>query len=685
VATGLRGPIGIAFDRAGRALVAEEDSGQIVHVDPRGRRTVVASGLDRPRWIAVGDDDTVYVSARRATHEPGEDDTARSGVILALRLAERPALFLHGLCDPEGLAIHNGVLHVATRGRAPGHEDPILRVALGGGGDTSELADSAIRKPVGIAIDAGGIVFVTAARLTLSDDHVPGVVAKLEPNTAAEMFAGGADDAQGLAFDRDGHLYLVERKAGRVVRFLAPSPPSVDPVPEWTHSTSLALSGRAEVEARVEVVSGEITSHVLAGDDGRFAVPIVLTPNALNRLDVRAVGHDGAGLTSSRVALTMVHDGAAPALTLESPPPGATVRDVVSIRATATDPGSALEAIDVLVDGHVIPSATAPPLPAVEATVAAAWNSAAAGNGVHTLTARAVDRAGNVTTVTRSVTVDNTPPAGADIRVTIVEPPAGALVPVGPLVVRGTLDTSADDLGVTVNGVVGWLAGTAFTALVDMDPAASAIVASATTADGRIGSASIPITIAETVPVTLGASPWSGVAPLTVRFSLSRDPHTVRVELDARGDGALDFEGEALDDVAVVYTAPGIYVARVTLIDATGARTTTSAVVRVFDQGTLDGLLRAKWSAMRDALRRGDIAAGVSHIVARRRADYDAAFRLLTTSLPAIDSILTDLTPVHVRNAAAVYEMRRTDDGLLKSFQVRFAIDGDGVWRLEAF
>ena len=83
--------------------------------------------------------------------------------------------------------------------------------------------------------------------------------------------------------------------------------------------------------------------------------------------------------------------------------------------------------------------------------------------------------------------------------------------------------------------------------------------------------------------------------------------------------------------------------------------------------------------------RGGDIAAGVSHIVQRRRADYDAAFRLLSASLPAIDSILTDLVPVKVRNASAIYEMRRTDDGLLKSFEIRFAIDGDGIWRLEAF
>ena len=68
-----------------------------------------------------------------------------------------------------------------------------------------------------------------------------------------------------------------------------------------------------------------------------------------------------------------------------------------------------------------------------------------------------------------------------------------------------------------------------------------------------------------------------------------------------------------------------------------------------------------------------------------RRADYEAAFRLLSGSMPAIDSILTDLVPLTIRNASAIYEMRRTDDGLLKSFEIRFAIDGDGILRLDAF
>jgi len=770
VASGLRGPIGIALDETGRVLVVEENAGRVVHVGPHGTLGVVASGLEKPRWLAVGDDGTIYVSAQRAAREHGDDHGRPSGVVLALRAAARPALLLHGLRDPEGLAIHDGVLHVATRGRRPGDHDPIVRVPLEGNGPRlGEHPDTTLKKPVGLAVDAGGALFATAHRLTVTDEHVTGVIARLERDATADLFASGAEEPQGVAFDRDGNLYLAEGKAGRVVRFVAPRPPALTAPPAWTNAPRVTLAGHAEANARVEAVAGEAIVHAFAGDSGAFTETLPLAPNAVNHVAVRAIGHDGAGLASSPVVLTIVQDSSPPALALDSPPTGAIVRDTVAVRAGAADAGSTLAWVELLVAGQPLTTSVSPALPAPLATASAVWNSIAGPDGIYTLTARAADRAGNVTSVTRTLTVDNTPPvteiagpettagglrfalagsdnltpagelefswrvdggawsafsrtaaviladlapgphrieatardragnegaapavlafavAGGSLTVTILEPSAGATIAAGTVLVRGTVDQGGPDVGVTVNGLAGWLEGTTFTALADVDPASTSIVASAVAADGRTGRAAIPITVTDAPSIGLLASPWSGVAPLTVHFSLSRDPNTLSVELDADGDGVIDFAGETLDAQPVIYPRPGIYVARAVVKATGGAATTVTAVVRVFDPAALDGQLRAHWSAMRDALRRGDIAAGVGHIVQRRRADYDAAFRLLSASLPAIDTILTDITPLEVRNASAIYEMRRTDDGLLKSFEIRFAIDGDGIWRVEAF
>jgi len=760
VASDLAGPIGIAIADGGRVLVAEHDAGRIVDVAAAATGRVVADGLQQPRWLAVADDGALYVSAQRTPPE-GADATLPPGVVLALREGRPPALLAHGLHDPEGVAVRDGVVHVATR-------PAILQIPVTADGAARLHADT-LRKPVGLAIDADGTVFVTAHRLSITEEHINGVISRLDEAGTADLFASGADDPQGAAFDRDGNLYFADGKTGMVVRFLAPRPPTVVPPPEWTNAASVTLVGVAEAEARVDAMIGDTTAQVYAGSSGAFTLTLPLLAERVNRAALRAVGLDGAGLASTATVVTLVQDSRPPAIALESPPSGALVRGPVAIQASFADAGSQLGRIELVAAGQTLSAALASALPAALATATAEWSSAAAVDGTHTLMARAVDRAGNAASVTRSITVDNTPPvteiagpeptaeglrftfAGQDnltadgelqfawrldgaawspfsgakattltglapgphaieakardragnedpvparlafavgggrVSVRILEPAAGATLTAGTVLVRGSVDGAGDDVGVIVNGLPGWLEGSAFTALAEVDPDTTTIVASVVASDGRTGRAAIPITVAGASAVTLSAMPWSGVAPLVVRFSLAAGPTVASVELDADGDGVADVVGRTLDEQVVSYPRPGVYVARAIITDITGSVTTASAVVRVFDAAALDAHLRAKWTAMRDALRRGDITAGVSHIVQRRQADYETAFRLLSPSLPAIDSILTDLVPVKVRNASAIYEMRRLDDGIPTSFEIRFAIDGDGVWRLEAF
>jgi len=120
-------------------------------------------------------------------------------------------------------------------------------------------------------------------------------------------------------------------------------------------------------------------------------------------------------------------------------------------------------------------------------------------------------------------------------------------------------------------------------------------------------------------------------------------------------------------------------------VDTQGGRTTARALVQVLDGAALDTLLRAKWQTMKGALRAGDIARAVTQIVLRAQDGYAAAFQTIAAQLPAIDSILTDITLAEVRNRAAIYRMLRLDSGVMKSFEVRFVIDGDGVWRIQGF
>jgi hypothetical protein len=301
--------------------------------------------------------------------------------------------------------------------------------------------------------------------------------------------------------------------------------------------------------------------------------------------------------------------------------------------------------------------------------------------GPHRFEVRARDQAGNddPTPAIRDFTVGG-------LRLTITAPASGATVGAGLVAVRGIVEGAAGEIGVVVNDVVAATGDGTFVALVPVAPGPTTLTATAEARGGGAASAAVSVVAVPTPPGgTVRASPMSGIAPLTVAFTVSGAADGARVDLDADGNGTVDLSGERVDGQTFTFTTPGIYVATAVVTDVAGVQTATQAVIQVFDRVALDAALQAKWAGMKAALRGGDIAGALDFIVERRRQDYGSAFGALARRLGGVDAILTDITLVRTRNAAAVYEMVRVDAGVVKSFQVRFALGGDGVWRLDSF
>jgi len=72
-------------------------------------------------------------------------------------------------------------------------------------------------------------------------------------------------------------------------------------------------------------------------------------------------------------------------------------------------------------------------------------------------------------------------------------------------------------------------------------------------------------------------------------------------------------------------------------------------------------------------------------VVTDARDGYATAFQAIVARLAGIDAILTDITFAEARGAALIYHATRTDAGVVKLFEVRFVMDTDGIWRVEAF
>ena len=118
---------------------------------------------------------------------------------------------------------------------------------------------------------------------------------------------------------------------------------------------------------------------------------------------VDAAGNQGP--VSNEASASVTADTTAPVVSFTAPAAGATVSGNVTLAASATDDVKVAN-VQFAVDGTALGSA----LTAAPWTVN--WSSAAAANGSHTLTARATDTSGNVSTATVGVTVSNSGPGG---------------------------------------------------------------------------------------------------------------------------------------------------------------------------------------------------------------------------------------------------------------------------------
>src|SRR5262245_9455077 len=121
---------------------------------------------------------------------------------------------------------------------------------------------------------------------------------------------------------------------------------------------------------------------------GLFAAVMVVSttaPVGASRGDRSAT----VGLAGARVRAQAADTP--PTVSLTSPSPGSTASHVVGLAATASD-DVGVQAVEFFLDGSTSlgVDTTAP--------YVGEWNSTTAGNGAHTLTARARDTAGNQTT-----------------------------------------------------------------------------------------------------------------------------------------------------------------------------------------------------------------------------------------------------------------------------------------------
>ena len=164
----------------------------------------------------------------------------------------------------------------------------------------------------------------------------------------------------------------------------------------YTKSSALTLSGSASDNVGVTQVTWTNSrgSGGTATGTSSWSVTGILLQPGINLLTVTA--RDGAGNTSS-AALTATYDATLPAVNLTSPVAGATASGTATVAAAASD-NIGVVGVQFLLDGVALGAEQ------LSAPYSLAWATGSVANGLHTLSARARDAAGN-TALAPNVTV----------------------------------------------------------------------------------------------------------------------------------------------------------------------------------------------------------------------------------------------------------------------------------------
>lgn len=217
-----------------------------------------------------------------------------------------------------------------------------------------------------------------------------------------------------------------------------------------TASTSITVSGTASDDGGVAAVYVNSVPAALDAATGRWSISNVALSIGANTLTARAVDR-GGNQSSAQITVTRQPpaDTQQPQVAITSPANNSTTTDaLVNVRGTASDAGQYQSGVSAVTVNGVAAAYDA-------ATGQWSVSNVPLALGANTLTARAVDGAGNQATasvnVTRQQAPDTTPPS-----LTVTSPADGSTTEATSVNVSGTAtDTGANASGVaqvTVNG-----------------------------------------------------------------------------------------------------------------------------------------------------------------------------------------------------------------------------------------
>lgn len=275
---------------------------------------------------------------------------------------------------------------------------------------------------------------------------------------------------------------------------------------------------------------------------------------------------------------------------------------------------------------------------------------------------------------------------GQLLDLAIIEPAQGITFSGKRILVRGTFQGPATAT-VTVNGFNACTQAGQFFAVIPVDTGSNSLTVKVMTADGLSLSRSVDATSSGPAPVEILADAGCGLAPYTVRFSVTNNT-TVPIQSiqgDFDSDGLADVTAVAgSSEISYAYPTAGIATAVITVTDDQGGQYNWAQPVYTSGSSDLDNRLRTVFTGMTNRLANGATEGALNAFSATAAPKYREVFNALGSGLTSAVGRLGTLETSALSGEMAEYFLVRDDGtGVESAFPVYFLKGEDGVWRID--
>jgi hypothetical protein len=298
---------------------------------------------------------------------------------------------------------------------------------------------------------------------------------------------------------------------------------------------------------------------------------------------------------------------------------------------------------------------------------------------VNTLQVRIASAPGSFLTISVECTANC-----LDIQIT--SPSSGSLS-VSKTLVMGTITSSADEVGVTVNGIVGQTQGSLFSVGgVPLMVGGNDLIATATNACMNQAQTTTHIDVPQIAPaLQLTSSPPTGLAPqaVTLRADVSTLQNPVATfQWDFEGKGTVDAAGPGLAIVSHTYAQPGLFFPQLVVIDTQGNQYSATGVVSIISGPQMQALLQTRWTLFKLALMSQQVDQILSFLHPGAARMYGPGLSAAQANLLAFSQSLGNVNLSAFFGSMAELTVSEQQTGNAFLYLIYYAQDQFGLWKI---